>query len=73
LSPGMSTPRIRGTSILLGLALALLVARVLANDVEPAVAADQLAVLTNALDACPDLHGGASPGSVYPKTGKPSV
>jgi hypothetical protein len=38
------------------LALALLVARVRANHVQPTVPADDLAVLTNALDAGTNLH-----------------
>ena len=40
-----------------GLALALLVSRVFANDHDIAVAADDLALFTNLLNAGLDLHG----------------
>src|SRR4051812_19985021 len=45
-------------------ALALLVPRVGANDVQPAVPPDQLAVLADALDARPYLHGSARPKGI---------
>src|SRR3954447_2272681 len=55
LSLGRSTPRIRGMVRLLS-ALALLVARVAANDQQLPVPADQLAVFTDPLDARTNLH-----------------
>src|SRR5947209_19682060 len=50
----MSTPEMRAIVLL---ALALLVARVVADDLHPAVPADHLALLTDSLDARADLHG----------------
>jgi hypothetical protein len=41
------------------LALALLVARVLADDLHTPMAADHLALLTDLLDARSDLHWGS--------------
>jgi hypothetical protein len=41
----------------LALALALLVARVLANDPDDALAADHLALVADLLDARSDFHG----------------
>src|SRR3954470_7496585 len=55
LSDGRSTPMIRGIARN-SLALPLLVPRVGADDQQLAVAAHQLAILTNALDAGPNLH-----------------
>src|SRR5262245_48461976 len=55
----MSTPAIRAMNELplpLLLTLALLVARVLADDAHRAVAADHLALLTHLLDRRTDLH-----------------
>src|SRR5260370_23792601 len=57
LSFGRSTPRIRGTSYLLASTLALLVAGIGADDEQPALAADQLAVFTNAFHAGSHFHG----------------
>ena len=51
-------------SPLLGLALALLVARVGANDVQPALAADQFTVFADTFDAGPDFHGEPHPPAV---------
>src|SRR3982750_2864262 len=56
LSLGRSTPRIRGMVVWLLSALALLVARVRANDQQLPVPADQLAVFTDPLDARTNLH-----------------
>src|SRR2546426_4854193 len=63
---GRSTPAIRAKTFLLGgapqapestnLTLALLVARVLADDADHALAPDHLAVLANFRDRCLDLH-----------------
>src|SRR3954454_5241128 len=52
----MSTPAIRAISWLLPLSLALLVARVLADDHHAPVAADHLALVAHLLDARLDLH-----------------
>src|SRR5262249_37766772 len=46
----------RHAGALLALALALLVARVAANDVQPALATDQLAVLANTFDTGANFH-----------------
>src|SRR5215467_12192263 len=56
LSVGRSTPRIRGTVLLL-LSLPLLVAGVGADHQQLAVAADQLAVLADPLHTRSNLHG----------------
>jgi hypothetical protein len=47
----------RGNKVSRNLPLALFVARVTANDVNHAAAADNLAVIANALHAGADLHG----------------
>src|SRR5262245_15639173 len=57
LSLGRSTPRIRGMDSTPRLALALLVARVGANDKQATAAAHQLAILADTFDAGPNLHG----------------
>jgi len=54
-SRGMSTPEIR--AMVTFLALSLLVARVLADDLDSPVTADHLALLTDLLDAGSNLHG----------------
>src|SRR5262249_36316439 len=66
---GMSTPWIRGMECLLGAwsALALLVARVAADDVQLALAPHQLAVLADTLHTGTNFHrpppGGFGPGA----------
>jgi hypothetical protein len=45
----------------LSLALTLFMARVGANHVQTPMAADQLTVLTNTLDASPNFHRSTSP------------
>jgi hypothetical protein len=58
-SRGMSTPAMRAMFPDLPFsALALLVARVLADDVHASVSTDHLALLTDLLDARSDLHAG---------------
>jgi len=52
-------PRARRCVSCLRLALALLVARVTANDHDPAVPADDPALVADLLDARLDLHGSA--------------
>jgi hypothetical protein len=46
-----------GTDLALGLALALLVARVVTDDHDPAVPANDPALVADPLDARLDLHG----------------
>src|SRR6478609_2656372 len=57
-SRGMSTPEMRAIELLSSSALALLVTRVLADHAHAAVAADDLALLTDLLDTGSDLHRG---------------
>jgi hypothetical protein len=52
----MSTPAIRATLLFFSSALTLLVPRVVADDDHPAMAPDDLAFLTDPLDARSDLH-----------------
>src|SRR5688500_7542385 len=57
LRPGMSTPAMRAMLLYLFLsALTLLVARVLAQHADHALAAHDLALVTNLLDARSNLH-----------------
>src|SRR4051794_3683786 len=83
LSLGMSTPRIRGILTVLrakapvagpglGLALPLLVAGVLADDVHLAPAAHDLAVFADSLDAGSDLHRFNPPPSPFGRGKRPS-
>jgi hypothetical protein len=52
----MSTPAIRATLVFFSSALALLVPRVVTDDDHPAMTPDDLALLTDPLDARSDLH-----------------
>jgi hypothetical protein len=61
-SRGISTPAIRAMFVLvlsLDLALALLVARVLTDDLDATVPADHAALLAHGFDARSDLHDNA--------------
>src|SRR5207249_1093575 len=60
----------RHARALLALPLTLLVTRVSANDVQPAVAADQLAVLTNTFDTGANFHVHPSRKRSYPEIGQ---
>src|SRR5438552_2463823 len=56
LSLGRSTPRIRGMTHLVALALTLLVPRVGADDVQASLTPDQLAVLADTFHAGSNFH-----------------